>query len=172
MAIDPGDTTESLTPRLAELGGQLAVEVIPRFAAGEVTPQPQPQGGSLTRPLVKADGWLDWNAPAAELEHRVRAMWPWPRAWTTLGDQPLQVHAASVLPGVAREPGSVATVRGDIAVGTGDGVLVLDTVQLPGGRPTPGRALLDGRRVSPGEPLGRQAAPVPVPPLVMPVGDG
>jgi methionyl-tRNA formyltransferase len=64
----------------------------------------QPQGikGSLTRPLVKADGWLDWERPAIELERHVRAMWSWPRAWTTLTNgEAMQVHRSRVTEGTA-----------------------------------------------------------------------
>ncbi|MER3486242.1 MAG: methionyl-tRNA formyltransferase, partial [Chloroflexota bacterium] len=82
--MDPADTTESLTGKLAEAGALLAVEAIPRFVTGELPAIPQPEfGASRVRPLTKADGWLRWERPASELERRVRAMWPWPRAWTT-----------------------------------------------------------------------------------------
>lgn len=174
VAIQPQDTAATLTKRLSTVGATLAAEAIPAYAAGALVPAPQPDtGATLVRPLVKADGWLDWNQRAASLERRVRAMWPWPRAWTTLADAPLQVHAASVaeLP-VAGEPGSVLGASPGLVVACGTAALSLDVVQPAGGRPMSGAALLAGRRVRPGDRLGLVGAPPPPPPLVVPVMGG
>lgn len=178
LGIAPTDTTASLTGRLSELGADLAVAAIPRYAAGELIPRPQGPEATLTRPLVKADGRLDWARPAEELERRVRAMWPWPRAWATLGGDEghavLQVHAAKVAPASTAAdavPGTVLAVGGKLAVATGDGRLVLETAQLPGGRPLAGNALLTGRRLGHGQVLGRAGAPPGLVPLVRPVLD-
>jgi methionyl-tRNA formyltransferase len=178
LDIEPANTTASLTGRLSELGADLAVRAIPRYAVGELTPRPQGPGATLTRPLVKADGWLDWARPAEELERRVRAMWPWPRAWTTIageaGQAVLQVHAVRVSPLTGAEdpvPGTVLVDGGALAVATGAGGLVLETAQLPGGRPLPGSALRSGRHLKPGDVLGRVGAPPASVPLVTEVVD-
>lgn len=180
-AIAPDDTTESLTGRLAEVGAALAVEELSRFAAGEINPKPQPAGATVTRPLVKADGWLDWSQPAERLEARVRAMWPWPRAFTTIGgddERPpvtLQVHRTEVAetPEESQDaaPGTVIALGRQVGVVTGDGTLRLVTVQLPGGRPVEAASLLSGRKLTLGDVLGRHGAPEPPPPLIRPVED-
>lgn len=165
--IRPDDTTASLTARLADVGAALAVDLIPGVVAGDVEPVIQSGPATLTRPLVKADGWLDWSRPAVELEARVRAMWPWPRAWTTIGDpggasRVLQVHRASVMRDEEEplsQPGTVASVGGDLAVTTGDGWLRLDLMQESGGRPVPGAVLLKASRIEVGTILGQNEAP-------------
>ena len=153
--VDASDTTESLTKRLANLGAALAVEAIPRFAAGALPPVPQTDvGATLVRPLMKADGRLDWRRPAVELERQVRAMWPWPRAWFPIGDEAVQVHKASVAD--EREigdPGSTSVSNGELAIACGSGVLRLDLVQWPGGKPAAGSQIVASGRIVGGQRL-------------------
>lgn len=175
LVIGPNDTTASLTARLAEVGAVLAVDLIPKVVAGDVRPVPQAGTATLTRPLVKADGWLDWKRPAAELEAQIRAMWPWPRAWTTAGadgetDRILQVHRASLVEGstdVAAPAGTVLVDgQADVVVVTGDGLLRLDTAQEAGGRPLAASALRNSLRLEAGEILGESGGPDRQLPLV------
>jgi methionyl-tRNA formyltransferase len=168
VPISPTDTTESLTPKLAAAAAELVVASTGPFLRGHLTPIPQDASGATkVRPLVKADGWLNWRDPAARLERRVRAMWPWPRAWTTFRGESLQVHAATVLPGhAATPPGVVELTPAALTVGTGEGVLRLDVVQPAGGKPLPGHVWARGKRIEPGERLGQESAPEPPPPLV------
>jgi methionyl-tRNA formyltransferase len=164
VVVLPDDTTESLGARLAEIGAALAARDIPRWAAGGlmVTPQPD-RDASLTRTLTKADGWLDWARPAVDLERHVRAMWPWPRAWTTTAETTLQVHAARALDLVA-DPGAVLPDRKRLVVGTGSGALELVTVEPSGRRAMSGGAFLNGLR-SPLRHLGERGAPAGLRPL-------
>ena len=174
------DTTGSLTLRLAEVGGQLATSLIPNWVAGEIEAIPQPDGATLTRPMTKTDGWLDWSRPAVELEAQIRAMWPWPRTWTTIGadgdvSRVLQVHQAAlrkqdaVYPG--HPPGTVIAGSGDLIVATGSGSLELRLIQEPGGRPIAGSALFASGRLLQGTVLGTSGAPDASSPLVGPVED-
>jgi methionyl-tRNA formyltransferase len=162
LAVVPDETTASLTERLAHLGAALTIDVLPRYVCGALTPAPQSEtGASLTRPLVKADGWLDWHRGATELERQVRAMWPWPRAWTTLDGEPLQVHAASVRSAAASDApvGTLTELDGQPAVVCGQDDLVLERVQPAGGKPMDGRAFLAGRRYALTQCLGIEGAP-------------
>lgn len=167
-SVSANDTAESLGGRLAELGAAQAVRDIPRWAAGTLTAVPQEQhGASLTRTLTKADGWLDWSRPAAELERHVRAMWPWPRAWTTVDGIPLQVHETRVLHQVS-EPGAIIPDRKRLIVGAGDGALELIAIEPAGRRAMTGAAYLNGIR-KPLQRLGDQGAPAPTTPWVRPI---
>ncbi len=175
------DTTDSLTARLALVGADLATSLIPAWVAGEIAATPQPLGATLTRPMTKADGWLDWSRPAIDLEAQVRAMWPWPRAWTTVlgGDDGaphvLQVHQAALSgqdePDTKLPPGTVLAISEGLVVATGLGLLELGTVQEPGGRPIAGSVLLASGRLRQGTVLGSSGAPASLSPLVRPVED-
>jgi methionyl-tRNA formyltransferase len=165
------DTAESLTARLAGVAAELATAEIPEFASGMASSVPQPDSGaSVTRPVTRADGWLDWSAPADHLERRVRAMWPWPRAWTSLDGGPLQIHAATVIRHeITDDAGTARLIDGRLVVACGDGSLQLDRVQPAGGRPMDGAAFAAGRRSFPAV-LGTQGRPEPGPPLVRRLG--
>ena len=169
VAIEPTDTTETLTAKLAELGAQLAVEKLELFASGKLEPIPQGElGASVVRTLKKADGWLDWSWPATKLERWVRAMWPWPRAWTTLEGQLVQVHRASVGDfSTNHRPGTVVAIGDAIAVQTGEGVLLVDVIQLAGGKPLAGGVAAKSGRLPVGTVLGESGAPEPQPPFIL-----
>lgn len=148
VGVEPADTTTSLTRKLSVAGADLVVTRLADFVAGTLQPAPQPQkGASLTRMLIKDDGRIDWSEPAEAIERRVRAMWAWPRAWTTMGETTLQVHAARVVEqGFGDEPGQVLTLSDQPVVVCGRGGLALDVVQAAGGKPIPGTAWLAGLR--------------------------
>ncbi|MCC6315687.1 MAG: methionyl-tRNA formyltransferase [Thermomicrobiales bacterium] len=166
--IAPGDTTASLTTRLAAASARLSLDALPRFAAGELPARPQPAAGaSLTRLLTKADGWVDWTRPAAEIARQVRAMWPWPRAWTTRAGGSVQIHQATALDrDVAAVPGTLLREGGAAVVACGSRALRLDVVQPAGRNPMPGAAFAAGlpsERVV----LGLDGGPEPQPPIVV-----
>jgi methionyl-tRNA formyltransferase len=169
IKIAPNDTSQTLTARLGELGGELARDQLVRYASGELEAESQHSyGASEVRPLTKADGWLDWTWPASKLEHWVRAMWPWPRAWTTIEGQPVQVHETSVAAFTTSErPGTVVAADKALAVQTGEGVLFLKLVQLASGKAIGGRVVGATGRIPIGAVLGEAGAPGPQPPIIL-----
>ncbi|HSN77699.1 MAG TPA: methionyl-tRNA formyltransferase [Anaerolineae bacterium] len=134
LAIQPDDSGGSLLARLAQQGADLLSETLPRWLAGQITPQPQDASlAALCRPLRKEQGLIDWTRPAAEIALAVRAFNPWPAASTAWQGQQLRVLQAEALPDRAgEEPGRVMQIDGAIVVATGDRLLRLEQVQLAG----------------------------------------
>jgi methionyl-tRNA formyltransferase len=100
-AVDilPDDTTGALEARLAELGARLAVEAVRKYRAGGPVEGVKQDPAQVTRaPKIKKEfGLIDWSKPAAEVERHVRAMQPWPTAYTFLhrpGKDPMRVIVA------------------------------------------------------------------------------
>jgi methionyl-tRNA formyltransferase len=156
LDIRADDTTASLGARLATLGADLLVAVLPMWLEGAIIAQPQPAAGAtFCRPIRKEEGQIDWSLPAIAIERMVRAYTPWPGAFTFWEGQLLKITRASVAEGVA-EPGRVLAYGGSAvaAVGTGGGLLVLEEVQPAGRRPLPIRDFLAGRRSFLGARLG------------------
>ncbi|NPV09922.1 MAG: methionyl-tRNA formyltransferase [Anaerolineae bacterium] len=145
--IQPDDTRGSLEERLAELGADLLRDVLPGWLAGSLHPEPQDERqATITRPLTREDGEMQWTRPADYLERLCRAMDPWPGAYTHWEGTLLKVWRAEVPKTDAlAEPGTVVRVNGAVAVGTGRGLLRLLTVQ-PEGRPRmPAEEFVRGR---------------------------
>lgn len=164
-AILPGDTAESLAPRLAEQGARQLLGVLARFRADPPPPAvPQSADGvTIARRLSKADAVVDWTAPATVIYNRWRGFHPWPGALTALPDgTPLKLHALRPVPLPApAAPGTVVAASPDgpvVACGQGTAVCLL-SVQ-PAGKPVmSGTALLCGRRLRPGDTLPAPALP-------------
>jgi methionyl-tRNA formyltransferase len=166
--IEPEDTTASLTPRLASLGAELLIDSLDDLIFGRLRPIPQDdREATITRPMVKADGWIDWTLPANSIERQVRAMWDWPRAWTTLDGDPIQIHKAKVVEQLdLAKPGTVSRRTEGAAVSTGSGALLIEIAQAPGGKPIPGEVVLE-RAIRSGQLLGASDAPaLPEIPLI------
>lgn len=143
--ILPDDTAATLGARLARLGADLLIRTLPDYLAGRIQPRPQPvEGVTVCRPLTKEQGRMDWNLPATTLARMVRAYDPWPGAYTTWEGQILKIVAATTAPGEAL-PGHVLAWGEGAAVGTGEGLLVLQAVQPAGGRRMPIAAFRRGR---------------------------
>jgi methionyl-tRNA formyltransferase len=97
-------------------------------------PHPQDNGrATYARQLKKNDGRLDWSLSAETLARQVRAYTPWPGAFTIWQGQPLKILRARADLGRSAEPGLVVESDNALAVGTSEGVLVLEEVQ-PAGR--------------------------------------
>ena len=86
--------------------------------------------------LQKADAEIDWSRPASEIDQRIRAFNPWPVAETRFDGQRLrcwrsQVAEPNLQP--ACSPGTILAATADgLDVQTGDGVLRITELQLPG----------------------------------------
>ncbi len=136
LPIQPDDTTGTLSARLAELGAQLTAAILPRWLAGEITPQPQDETQATLAPkLNKDDGRLDWSKPAVELERRVRAFSPWPGTFTTWNSKLLRILSVQVTGRKTQGAGAlVVKDESGIGVATGEDILQLGMVQLEGKR--------------------------------------
>lgn len=76
-------TYPELHDRLAKLGAKLLVSILPRWIAGEINPVVQNESqATYCKILTKADGRIDWEKPAEEIERMIRAYHPWPGTWT------------------------------------------------------------------------------------------
>jgi methionyl-tRNA formyltransferase len=136
LAIEPDETGGSLHDRLSLLGAQALMKALPGIADGSLPARPQDEERAVyARKLQKSEAWIDWHRPAVEIERQVRAFNPWPVAQTRFEDANLRVWEAYAVNGESAEPGTVMTAgRDGIDVSTGDGLLRITRLQLPGKR--------------------------------------
>ncbi len=82
----PMDAVE-LEEHLSHDAADLLERWLPTLESGDAPVVPQDEVAATLAPkLDKNDGWIDWKAPADAIERRVRAMRPWPRAFTEWGN--------------------------------------------------------------------------------------
>lgn len=158
IPIRAEDTAETLTGRLAGLGGRLAVQALDRLEAGTLVEVPQDESrATYAAKVTTEEAAIDWSRPAEEIERAVRAFDPWPGAWTSHRGERMKVIRARVVPAeTAGEPGTVAGLNPDPVIRAGVGALRLDLVHPAGGRPMSGADWARGRRLGSGERLGAE----------------
>ncbi len=138
IPIQPNHTRASLTTDLAQLGAALLLETLPRWLAGEITPRPQDDASATLAPrLKKAEGQIDWRQTAPEIERHIRAFYPWPGAFTRWRGRPLKILGADSVEAwpAPQDAGRTFWLDKHVAVATGRGALLLQTVQPAGKRP-------------------------------------
>jgi methionyl-tRNA formyltransferase len=180
IEIGPEQTAGDLEAVLAPLGARLALQVVDQIMAGKPPQGVKQDKGLVTKApkLAKGHGVIDWTQPAERVCCQVRAMSPWPTAYTFWhrGGQPalrLIVHrataqrAGSVSDGstpadtVAHASGSLlagAVLPGcttTLCVAAGENTVVeIHELQPAGKKRMTAAEFLRGRRPMPGDRLG------------------
>lgn len=137
VPIGPETTGGELHDALARVGAELLVETLRRVEAGDAPRIPQPAEGVTYAPkLEAADEVIDWTRPAVEIYNQIRALNPWPGAYTTGPRGRLKIWRASVVPNPqpGAEPGTVVALvrREGFTVAAGEGALLVREVQPQG----------------------------------------
>lgn len=148
VEIKPDETAGALSNRLANLGGELLTEILPKYLVGDIQPVPQTQSGETYAPMLsKKDGAMDFSRSADYLARMVRAYQPWPGTFTTWKEQPLKIHQAyAATASIGKHPGTRTIRHGLPAIVCGEGILVFEVLQPAGKKPMPGDVFLNGAR--------------------------
>jgi methionyl-tRNA formyltransferase len=157
--IGPDQTTGDLEAALAVRGAELLVATTDRLAEGPVPEEPQPSAGvTYADRITKDDAPMFWWRPAGELHNQVRALNPWPLAFTHLDGKRLLVVRTEVGVDAAPAgalPGTVLVAQADrLVIAAGHGTLRLMSVKPEGRRAMDAREFLAGHKVAPGTVLG------------------
>jgi methionyl-tRNA formyltransferase len=150
--IENDDSAARLHDRLAPLGAEALLRVLPPLEAGTLKPQPQPtEGVTYAHKLDKREAQIDWRQPALAIARQVRAFNPWPVATTTLNGKTVRLWQARVLAteSAGAPPGRILAAGAEgVDVATGAGVLRLLQLQWPGGRVLSAAEAANGRELA------------------------
>ncbi len=160
VEIEPRETAEQLSARLAVVGAEVLVETLDRLEEGTIEARPQgEQAGNVTPMIRRNFGKVDWDMPARQLVNRLRGFTPWPGLYTKFRGGRLKIHGLTEVvppPSGPEDPGTVlAADTSGIMVRCGRYSAALITeLQREGGRRMPADAFLIGERVARGERFG------------------
>jgi len=122
-----------LQEKLAELGTNLLIKILPDYLADKITPQPQDHSqATFTKKFARDDARINWDKAAEEINRQIRALNPEPGVWTTWNGKMLKILEAGVMDEESRQNGQVFQKENKTTVGTVEGLIVLKTVQLEG----------------------------------------
>jgi methionyl-tRNA formyltransferase len=136
--IRPGETTGLLHDRLAKKSGPLLLYLLERAKKGKLKSARQnSQEASVAPRMKKEDGKIDWAKNPEEIDAHIRAMQPWPGAYTWIPDgqdqKMLKIFSVILSRRANGKPGEVVEVNPHgILVAAKKGGVLLREVQLEG----------------------------------------
>jgi methionyl-tRNA formyltransferase len=149
LAISDTDTSGDLYEKLADLGATGLAKVLTQIENGTVHAEVQDEAlVTYAEKLDKSEAAIDWNESAVVLSRKVRGLNPWPVAQTDHQGQVLRIWQAEALSEISDLPaGTVSCEHKKMDVATGQGLLRLLEVQLPGGKRISAQAFLNAHDV-------------------------
>lgn len=160
ISIMPEDTYETLQGKLTALGASAVTEALELLREGKLAPEKQEEGSSCYAPLIGKDmGRIDFRESAERIDRRIRAMTPWPSAFTGYRGKQLKIWRA--VPAVRIDaagsvPGEILeTDKDSLTVAAGEGALKIFELQLEGKRRMTAHDFLLGAKLQRGDVLGK-----------------
>jgi len=146
IPIGANDDFGSVHDKLADLGADLLLEVLPAIQAGSARATPQPaDGATYAAKIDKSETQLDWKRSAVALERAVRAFRPAPGAVARFQGEPLKIWRARVESGDGA-PGTIIDAK-TLHVACGSAALAIEELQPAGGRRMAATDFLRGHRI-------------------------
>ena len=146
VKIEEDDDYTTLQEKLADVGGDMLVEVLDLFALGQVkTFKQDDDKATFCRKLEKSDAFLDLNKTASEIVNQSRALCEM-GVFLLVDGQRLKV---SEVKNVSKDfqnlkIGEVAPVKGRIILGCSDGAVEIGKCLSKNGKMVPAKDFLNG----------------------------
>lgn len=167
--IGPDETAGEVEARLAPLGAQVARQVIEQIQNGTVQGRKQDPSQVTKAPKLKKEhGLIDWSRTAEQVRNQIRAMQPWPTAYTFLhrqGQPPLRMiinrtGEIRLMRAVSfPAPGSLLLLNDCLHVATGEkGTIEILELQPAGKRRMTAEEFLRGRKPQAGDQFGPETS--------------
>lgn len=160
------DISESMTAgelyNLLKINGaELLEETINGIITGKICGIKQPNdGSSYVKMLNKQMAKIDWNDSSINIHNLIRGLssWPykninsWPTAYTYYKDIPVKIFKSKSLEAnIINPPGYIIDANDvGIKVATKNGILIIEILQFPGGKPLEVKEFLKGNKIEKG----------------------
>ncbi len=162
ITIDNGINSMELIEKIAQCAGRRLGDVLDDIESGKVRLTKQDEASASYAPfLEKKDGLIDWNTSCDEVHNKIRALIPWPSAYTYYNGKMLKIYKSICLKEKIEDvnksnAGTVVEInkQGWITVKVKDGFIRLLDVQYEGKRRMNAHQWAIGQRLEKGEGLG------------------
>ncbi|MGU8576576.1 methionyl-tRNA formyltransferase [Clostridium perfringens] len=142
-------------------GAELLEETINGIITGKICGIKQPDdGSSYVKMLNKQMAKIDWNDNSINIHNLIRGLssWPykninsWPTAYTYYKDIPFKIFKSKSLEAnIIDPPGYIIDANDEgIKVATKNGILIIEILQFPGGKPLEVKEFLKGNKIEKG----------------------
>lgn len=154
--IEENEDAVSLSQRLSETGAKLVLQALTIINDNSYETTEQDESVFSRAPkLEKKHGIINWEASVQEIMRQIKAMQPWPGAFTYLDGKMLKIIDAIPADRTQGDetPGTVCDPD-KFVISTGGGMLQVKLLQLEGKKVMPAEVFLKGRRIVKGTILG------------------
>jgi methionyl-tRNA formyltransferase len=157
VSLLPNETAGQLHDRLSALAGDFLVRTLKDLAENRLRERPQDQAKSTYAPKIDRDmSLITWEKPAETVSALIRALDPWPGAFTKVRGKDIKIFSSQV---VDKEwiglPGRVAGHdESGLMVETGKGTVKIGELQIPGKKRLSAKDFLRGFPLDKGTLLG------------------
>ena len=149
IQIKENDTAKILSERLSLLGSNLIVEVLDKLSDYKVQMQ-STVGITYASKIHKSEAKIDWSLPAQTIDRKIRALSPFPGAWTEINGERVKLLASKVVD-EEHEAGMVLDTGFSIACG--QKAIEITEAQRPGKSAQKSDVFLRGFRLQKGRKL-------------------
>ena len=115
IQILENDTSKVLSKRLSLEGAKLVVKMLDSFSSHSAQAQPT-KGITYAKKIDKSEAKIDWSLSAETIDRKIRALSPFPGAWTEINGERVKLLASKVID-KENEPGIVLDKGFSIACG-------------------------------------------------------
>ena len=149
IQIKENDNAKILSERLSLVGSKLIVEVLDALSEFKAYSQ-SAAGVTYARKIEKSETKIDWSLPAKTINRKIRALSPFPGAWTEINGERIKLLASKVI-NKENEPGMVLDKGFSIACG--QKAVEITEAQRPGKSAQKSDVFLRGFRLQKGSKL-------------------
>lgn len=161
VEISESMTAGELYNLLKVNGAELLEETINGIITGKICGIKQPNNGSsYVKMLNKQIAKINWNDSSINIHNLIRGLssWPykninsWPTAYTYYKDIPVKIFKSKSLEAnIIDPPGYIIDANDEgIKVATKKGILIIEILQFPGGKPLEVKEFLKGNKIEKG----------------------
>jgi methionyl-tRNA formyltransferase len=151
-------TAGQLHDILMEDGRELLTRTIKGLLEGTITREKQGETPTEYAKMLDKDiAKINWNDSSINIKNHIRGLNPWPIAYTQYNGESMKIYESKMLEdNSGNEPGYILEVTKEgIKVACGEGALLLQMIQFPGGKPMYVREYIKGHDLEKGIILGK-----------------